>query len=319
MKCKNCGAEMHEGDTFCGECGIKIESQEKQAVKCSECGKFFNKDFGICPFCGTELAEDNIEIIDNKDTLLSVTDTEEAFVEENTEGNFVLCPNCNNTYDINVGLCAICGYSATELGGTPNKQEEDDSICPDCGEQIDKEFGLCFSCGYSVKKSKVNRETNEKSCEDVVNCSRHNKCFSANGGNCPFCSYTPEKAILYEKNKETFIGKCDICDRESVSLRKHEINDWMGTRYRNMCENCITKYENKQEQPKNNESSENSSFFSQHKKGIKIAVIVAIVLFVIIMIIYANSGYICSQCGDRFYEGKTVFGEYWCNDCFYDY
>lgn len=115
MTCKNCGAELQAADTFCGECGVKIESQEKEAEKCNDCGKFFNKEFGMCPFCGTELAEDNIELTDNQHIPLSVTDTEEAFVEENTEGNLVLCPNCNNKYDINVGLCTICGYSSLEL------------------------------------------------------------------------------------------------------------------------------------------------------------------------------------------------------------
>lgn len=67
----------------------------------------------------------------------------------------------------------------------------------------------------------------------------------------------------------------------------------------------------------NDLSSVNSNFFSKHKKGIIIAVIAAIVLLLII-IISSNSGYICSQCGKRFHEGKNVFGEYWCNDCFYN-
>ncbi len=161
MICKNCGAQLQKEDTFCALCGKDVQNKEKEAVKCTECGKFFNKEFGMCPFCGTELAEDNIELTDNQDIPLSVTDTEEPFVKEDTEGNFVLCPKCNNKYDINIGRCTVCGYYATESECTPNKQEEDDSICPDCGEQIDKEYGLCFSCGYSVKKSKVNSETNE--------------------------------------------------------------------------------------------------------------------------------------------------------------
>lgn len=282
MICKNCGAELQAADTFCGECGVKIESQEKEAVKCSECGKFFNKEFGICPFCGSEISTGK-----SVDEILPENDETQTYGTQDEEKTFAMCPVCGNRYDADVGLCDICGYSELES----EVEHEEDNV-------------------LEVK-------TNKKSCEDVVNCSRHNKCFSANGGNCPFCSYTPEKAILYEKNKETFIGKCDICDREPVLLRKHEINDWMGTRYRNMCEDCITEYENKQEQPKNNESSESSSFFSEHKKGIIIAVIIAIVLLLII-IISANSGYTCSQCGERFHEGKTVFGEYWCNDCFYD-
>ncbi len=118
MTCKNCGAQLQKEDTFCAACGEDCINKEKEAIKCGECGKFFNKEFGMCPFCGTELVEDRIEQIDNQDTLLSVTDTEEPFVKEDTEGNFVLCPNCNNKYDINVGLCTICGYSYLETEET---------------------------------------------------------------------------------------------------------------------------------------------------------------------------------------------------------
>ncbi len=124
MVCKKCGAQLQKDDTFCAACGADCKSKEKEAVKCSECGKFFNKEFGMCPFCGTELAEDNIELTDNQYIPLSVTDTEEAFVEENTEGNFVLCPNCNNKYDINVGLCTICGYSSLESDETVAEEDE---------------------------------------------------------------------------------------------------------------------------------------------------------------------------------------------------
>lgn len=124
MDCKKCGAELQNDDTFCAACGEDCKNQEKEAVKCNECGKFFNKEFGMCPFCGTELAEDNIELTDNQDTLLSVTDTEEAFVEENTEGDFVLCPICNNKYDVNVGLCTICGYSSLESDETVAEEDE---------------------------------------------------------------------------------------------------------------------------------------------------------------------------------------------------
>lgn len=124
MICKNCGAELQNDDTFCAACGEDCINKEKEAVQCSECGKFFNKEFGMCPFCGTELVEDRIEQTDNQDIPLSVTDTEEAFVEENTESNFGLCPNCNNKFDINVGLCTICGYSSFELDETVAEEDE---------------------------------------------------------------------------------------------------------------------------------------------------------------------------------------------------
>lgn len=123
MECKKCGAELQNEDTFCAACGEDCQSAEKTAVKCIECGKFFDKEFGMCPFCGTELAEDNLQTIDNHDTPLSVTDAEEKFAEENTEGNFMLCPNCNNKYDINVGLCTICGYSSLETDETVAEEE----------------------------------------------------------------------------------------------------------------------------------------------------------------------------------------------------
>ena len=28
MNCKNCGAELHEGSLFCGNCGMKVESEQ---------------------------------------------------------------------------------------------------------------------------------------------------------------------------------------------------------------------------------------------------------------------------------------------------
>lgn len=97
---------------------------KNEAIKCSECGKFFNREFGMCPFCGTELLVENEESNNNQDTPLSINDTEDAFLEENTEGDFVLCPNCNNKYDINVGLCTICGYSSLELDETVAEEDE---------------------------------------------------------------------------------------------------------------------------------------------------------------------------------------------------
>lgn len=124
MVCKNCGAQLQNDDTFCAACGEDCQSTEKTAVKCIECGKFFDKEFGICPFCGTELIDDIVEEVDIQDTVLPLEDAEEALEEEKTEGNFVLCPNCNNKYDINVGLCTICGYSFLESNETVAEDDE---------------------------------------------------------------------------------------------------------------------------------------------------------------------------------------------------
>lgn len=228
--------------------------KKNKAVECGSCGKFFNEVFGICPFCGTELAEDNIELTDNQKSLLPATDLKEAFLED-IDSEFLLCPNCNNYYDKNVGSCAFCGFST-------------------------------FGSNKGIFVLMNSNSNNEK---------------SANENN---------------TDKKPFVGTCEICDREAVLLRKFEIKDYLGVRYRNMCESCIVKYKNSQKPVKNNLSSKISSFFCQRKKEIIIATIIAIVLLLII-IISSNSGYTCSQCGEHFSEGYTVFGEPWCQDCFY--
>ncbi len=50
MNCKNCGEPLSANEKFCGNCGARSGLQD--TVKCSNCGKEFIKDFGICPECG---------------------------------------------------------------------------------------------------------------------------------------------------------------------------------------------------------------------------------------------------------------------------
>ena len=91
-----------------------MDEIKKESVKCSECGKFFNKDFGMCPFCGAELEDENVEFTDNQDAFVSANGTEEVYAEDDAQSKFVLCPKCGNYYDENVGLCIHCGYSVFE-------------------------------------------------------------------------------------------------------------------------------------------------------------------------------------------------------------
>ncbi len=51
-------------------------------------------------------------------------------------------------------------------------------------------------------------------------------------------SDSEEKISDYEAKKDAKKGKCDICGKESVPVVECEIKDSLGTRYRNVCEDC---------------------------------------------------------------------------------
>lgn len=105
-----------------------MDEIKKESVKCSECGKFFNKDFGMCPFCGAELEDENVEFTDNQDTSVSANGTEEVYAEDDAQSKFVLCPKCGNYYDENVGLCIHCGYSVFESDEDAEESENADNF-----------------------------------------------------------------------------------------------------------------------------------------------------------------------------------------------
>ena len=41
---------------------------------------------------------------------------------------------------------------------------------------------------------------------------------------------------------EKIVGKCDMCDKENTEVSRCKIVDELGTRYRNLCNDCIEKY-----------------------------------------------------------------------------
>ncbi len=67
MICKNCGAELRKGETFCGVCGEKIQFDDN--IECSKCAGHFDPNLGICPFCGNEVSDSTItEKTDDSET-----------------------------------------------------------------------------------------------------------------------------------------------------------------------------------------------------------------------------------------------------------
>ena len=51
MFCKNCGAELTEGASFCTSCGTPIA--EKKENTCTQCGSPIVDGNAFCPYCGT--------------------------------------------------------------------------------------------------------------------------------------------------------------------------------------------------------------------------------------------------------------------------
>ncbi len=50
--CANCGAELPEGASFCGNCGVKYVAPVIR--KCSNCGAILSEGNNFCPNCGTK-------------------------------------------------------------------------------------------------------------------------------------------------------------------------------------------------------------------------------------------------------------------------
>ena len=56
-RCKNCGAEIPEGQKYCGACGFPVEDPEymRKLRPCKTCGKMVARSARVCPNCGKKL------------------------------------------------------------------------------------------------------------------------------------------------------------------------------------------------------------------------------------------------------------------------
>lgn len=90
MKCSKCGAELEPDDTFCPECGAKIESSNK----CPYCGSILEPDDKFCPSCGKSLPTEEQTQSHEKEkqeTLKAAAEPE----PEKTTGGKILPPPIN--------------------------------------------------------------------------------------------------------------------------------------------------------------------------------------------------------------------------------
>ena len=84
LQCPNCGAAISSADTFCAECGMRVNTNS-----CAKCGAEVDAQDEICPKCGGNLRAEQCSFCGSQ---ISVSD---VFCPEcgNPRGGIV-CPNC---------------------------------------------------------------------------------------------------------------------------------------------------------------------------------------------------------------------------------
>lgn len=118
--------------------------------------------------------------------------------------------NTNNSFLSNT-------YSKPDYSGTTTHKFR----CEKCGNMI-TEFP-CNNCGY-------NPESSTKKCQ---------KCGAEISSTSAFCKQCGTK----QNNASTeHLGKCDMCDKENTVIHAVKIVDELGTRYRDVCDDCKGKY-----------------------------------------------------------------------------
>lgn len=92
MLCKKCGANIGDGDLFCGECGAAVTTikSETTSTICEKCGNPLHGGELFCGECGTPVKK-----------------TEKSLYEENSKN----CPYCGAVCSNDSEFCGECGKS----------------------------------------------------------------------------------------------------------------------------------------------------------------------------------------------------------------
>ena len=128
MKCKNCGHELDESSTFCGNCGESVKAPKKKLEEEKE----------------KEPLEDiTPEKKDKKDSLKESKKTIEKKSVEKKEDESEetpakrFCGKCGNELEEGSIFCGVCGEPA----------EKKKFFCGTCGSEIDPNTPFCGTCG----------------------------------------------------------------------------------------------------------------------------------------------------------------------------
>ena len=96
--------------------------------------------------------------------------------------------------------------------------------------------------GYQQKVSAFqDDETTSAEIKERSKISFCRKCGSKLISDSAFCDKCGTE-ILIQADNATPIKKCELCDKQTDHLTYCEIKDDLGTRYRNICDECVLKY-----------------------------------------------------------------------------
>lgn len=236
--CRKCGERLIDDGAFCHKCGTK---KEKQANAIDE--------IQFCPKCGQKTVENGIfchkcgaEILTASKKKISTTD---SFVDKNFSGKPILlenglvkCPACNYVQAANRKVCWQCSYkfdneenntSATHKQGCDDYVKiTNQSACEICGKKVPY-------LTYSVIKDDLGTRYRNL-CDDCIIKNNAKPKEEENED-----SVLWGKQPIEEETNKTG-EKCELCGKRFPKLTYATIKDDLGTRYRNICDDCIVKH-----------------------------------------------------------------------------
>ena len=144
MRCRRCGTEISEGQTFCGSCQAKEQNISENAVStnaaqqnikirsCYYCRKQISPFAKICSFCGK--AQPDFEKV-------TPAPSEEKVNRPIAELSEKIC-QCGAKMPADCKFCGKCGR--------PIPTEK---ICKKCGKVVPPDFSYCGKCGEPINKT----------------------------------------------------------------------------------------------------------------------------------------------------------------------
>lgn len=133
--CPLCGARIALEDTFCGECGAKVEPVPVKdpgfegiisGAHCKGCSAGLEPDDEYCGVCGMPVGAD-------------------AAPAPAADAN--VCSGCGAAVSPDDAFCGECGMKAG--AGAPAPQQSG-AVCPGCGAAASPEDTFCGECGFNL-------------------------------------------------------------------------------------------------------------------------------------------------------------------------
>ncbi len=95
---------------------------------CNKCEKEVESEENICPICGSELTE--VELNAEEETPKDVN--------QSNDEEYVICATCGAQNKVGAKFCVKCGNDVNV------------KLCPKCGTQNKKEASFCKNCGFNL-------------------------------------------------------------------------------------------------------------------------------------------------------------------------